>query len=141
MSLEIHYYEMDKDTSDEDLMLRYATGDVAAFEALYVRHKGPVYRYMLNLCRNEAVAEELYQEVWMKLEKYAAPVLCQGPHSDGVRLASVAPKVQAYLQTAAHSRSPRSSAMELGSGAASRSWKSSSRPRAELTWRMVENWA
>jgi RNA polymerase sigma-70 factor (ECF subfamily) len=60
---------MDKDTSDEDLMLRYATGDVAAFEALYVRHKGPVYRYMLNLCRNEAVAEELYQEVWMKLIK------------------------------------------------------------------------
>lgn len=58
---------MDKDTSDENLMLNYASGDAAAFEVLYVRHKGPVYRYMLNLCQNEAIAEELYQEVWMKL--------------------------------------------------------------------------
>ena len=62
-------YAMDKDTSDESLMLSYATGDAVAFEILYLRHKGPVYRYMLNLCRNEAIAEELYQEVWMKLIK------------------------------------------------------------------------
>ncbi len=58
---------MDNDVSDENLMLSYASGNAAAFEVLYVRHKGSVYRYMLNLCRNEAVAEELYQEVWMKL--------------------------------------------------------------------------
>jgi RNA polymerase sigma-70 factor, ECF subfamily len=58
---------MDNDVSDENLMLSYASGDAAAFETLYVRHKGSVYRYMLNLCRNEAVAEELFQEVWMKL--------------------------------------------------------------------------
>ncbi len=60
---------MNSNTSDEELMLAYAAGDVAAFENLYLRHKGAVYRYMLNLCRNEAVAEELYQEVWMKLIK------------------------------------------------------------------------
>ena len=60
--------EMDSSThSDEALMLRYANGDVSAFEELYIRHKGPVYRYMLKLCQNEAVAEELFQEVWMKL--------------------------------------------------------------------------
>lgn len=53
--------------SDEALMLRYAEGDAAAFELLYSRHKGPVYRYMLRLCNNEAVAEELFQEVWIKL--------------------------------------------------------------------------
>lgn len=53
--------------SDEVLMQRYAEGDMAAFEELYTRHKGPVYRYMLKLCRNEAIAEELFQEVWMKL--------------------------------------------------------------------------
>jgi RNA polymerase sigma-70 factor (ECF subfamily) len=69
MFQEIHYYEMDKDTPDEELMLSYATGNAAAFEILYLRHKGPVYRYMLRLCRNEAVAEELFQEVWMKLIK------------------------------------------------------------------------
>ncbi len=53
--------------SDEALMLRYAEGDASAFEVLYLRHKGPVYRYMLKLCHNEAIAEELFQEVWMKL--------------------------------------------------------------------------
>lgn len=61
---------MDNEVSDENLMLKYASGDTVAFETLYTRHKGPVYRYMLNLCRNEAVAEELFQEVWMKLIKY-----------------------------------------------------------------------
>lgn len=60
---------MDKDDSDENLMMRYVAGDAVAFENLYSRHKGPVYRYMLRLCRNEAVAEELFQEVWMKLIK------------------------------------------------------------------------
>ncbi len=48
-------------------MLSYASGDAVAFEVLYRRHKAPVYRYMLKLCRNEAIAEELFQEVWMKL--------------------------------------------------------------------------
>jgi len=67
---------MDSNHSDEDLMLQYVAGDTVAFESLYTRHKGPIYRYMLRLCRNEAVAEELFQEVWMKLitarEKYVA---------------------------------------------------------------------
>lgn len=62
-------YVMDDPWSDENLMLCYAAGDARSFEVLYQRHKGPVYRYMLNLCRNEAVAEELFQEVWMKLIK------------------------------------------------------------------------
>lgn len=62
-------YAMDKDTSDESLMLSYAKGDAAAFGVLYLRHKGPVYRYMLKLCRNEAIAEELFQEAWIKLIK------------------------------------------------------------------------
>tara|TARA_R110000782_G_scaffold259539_2_gene350093 strand:- start:2020 stop:2577 length:558 start_codon:yes stop_codon:yes gene_type:complete len=65
---------MEDDISDESLMLKYASGDVVAFEVLYLRHKGAVYRYLLNLCRNDAVAEELFQEVWIKLinakEKY-----------------------------------------------------------------------
>ena len=69
-------YAMAEQEQDEQLMLRYAAGDVDAFEVLYQRHKGPVYRYMLNLCRKEAVAEELFQEVWIKLinarENYVA---------------------------------------------------------------------
>jgi RNA polymerase sigma-70 factor (ECF subfamily) len=53
--------------SDEDLMLAYAAGDAAAFDALYLRHKGGVYRYLLRQCRGNATADELFQDVWMNL--------------------------------------------------------------------------
>jgi len=53
--------------SDEQLMLAYRDGDAGAFDTLYRRHKGPVYRYMLRQCRNAGVADELFQDVWMNL--------------------------------------------------------------------------
>jgi RNA polymerase sigma-70 factor (ECF subfamily) len=53
--------------SDEDLMLAYAAGDAAAFDALYARHKGGVYRYLLRQCRQSSVADELFQDVWTNL--------------------------------------------------------------------------
>ncbi|NNE37546.1 MAG: sigma-70 family RNA polymerase sigma factor, partial [Gammaproteobacteria bacterium] len=58
---------MDENTADEDLMLAYQQGDAAAFEILYLRHKGPVYRYVLRQCKAEDTASELFQEIWMKL--------------------------------------------------------------------------
>ncbi len=57
------------DTTDEELMQRYRDGDARAFEALYARHKGPVYRYILRQCGVAAQAEELFQDVWMNLIK------------------------------------------------------------------------
>jgi RNA polymerase sigma-70 factor (ECF subfamily) len=54
-------------TSDEDLMLAYAAGDAAAFDALYARHKGGVYRYLLRQCRPGVAVDELFQDVWMNL--------------------------------------------------------------------------
>ena len=50
-------------------MLSYQRGDAAAFETLYLRHKGPLYRYILRQCQNQALAEELFQDVWMNLIK------------------------------------------------------------------------
>ncbi|MFO1468778.1 MAG: RNA polymerase sigma factor [Steroidobacteraceae bacterium] len=54
---------------DEDaaLMLRYQAGDAAAFDALYAHHRGPLYRYLLRLVRNAANANDLFQEVWMRV--------------------------------------------------------------------------
>lgn len=54
---------------DRDLMVRYRDGDVAAFESLYKRHKGPLYRYYLRQGLNEAIAAELFQDVWTKIIK------------------------------------------------------------------------
>jgi len=55
------------DPSDEALMLAYAAGDAAAFDRLYARHRGGVYRYLLRHCRQSALAEELFQDVWSNL--------------------------------------------------------------------------
>src|SRR6188768_4591689 len=57
----------DAETSDEQLMMAYRDGDASAFDTLYRRHKGPVYRYMLRQCRDAGVADELFQDVWMNL--------------------------------------------------------------------------
>ena len=53
------------DRADEDLMLAYAAGEAAAFDALYRRHKGGVYRYLLRNCANAGTADELFQDIWM----------------------------------------------------------------------------
>ena len=52
---------------DGALMLRYRDGDMRAFEILYARHKGPLYRYLQRLCHDRDVANDLFQEVWSKV--------------------------------------------------------------------------
>lgn len=62
--------------SDDALMLAYARGDAAAFERLYARHKGPTYRYFLRHTSDRSAADELHQDVWLRVvrarERYAA---------------------------------------------------------------------
>jgi len=54
---------------DSALMLRYKDGDTAAFETLYRRHNDALYRYLLRLCRHQATAEDIFQDVWGKIIK------------------------------------------------------------------------
>ena len=54
-------------TDDATLMLRYRDGDSHAFEILYARHKGPLYRYLQRMCGRREVADDLFQEVWIKV--------------------------------------------------------------------------
>jgi RNA polymerase sigma-70 factor (ECF subfamily) len=58
---------MDHGPDDSALMLRYADGDVEAFERLYRRHNDALYRYLLHRCRRHDVADDLFQEVWGKV--------------------------------------------------------------------------
>ena len=55
------------DASDETLMLAYAAGDAAAFEQLYARHRGRLYRYLLRQLRDNALADEVFQDVWQRV--------------------------------------------------------------------------
>jgi RNA polymerase sigma-70 factor (ECF subfamily) len=53
--------------ADEELMLSYGGGDAGAFETLYRRHRGPLYRFLLRKLGDTATAEELFQDVWMRV--------------------------------------------------------------------------
>lgn len=48
-------------------MLAYQHGDAGAFETLYKRHRGALYRFVLRSLHQRSAAEELFQEVWMRV--------------------------------------------------------------------------
>ena len=53
-------------------MLAYARGEAAAFDVLYARHKGGVYRYLVRNCGNAGTADELFQDIWMNVIRVRA---------------------------------------------------------------------
>jgi len=53
--------------ADETLMLAYAAGDARAFEQIYARHRGPLYRFLMRHLRNAAQADECFQDVWQRV--------------------------------------------------------------------------
>lgn len=53
--------------TDEALMLAYRGGDARAFETLYRRHRGALFRFILRSLKQRAAAEELFQEAWMRV--------------------------------------------------------------------------
>ncbi len=55
------------ETSDEVLMQDYLDGSNAAFDRLYARYRAPLYRVLLRLLPRRAVADEVFQDVWMKV--------------------------------------------------------------------------
>jgi RNA polymerase sigma-70 factor (ECF subfamily) len=55
------------DDDDAQLMLAYAAGDMRAFEKLYARHRGALYRYLLRQSRDGETANDLFQEVWSRV--------------------------------------------------------------------------
>jgi RNA polymerase sigma-70 factor, ECF subfamily len=55
---------------DSELMLRVRDGDHGSFELLLHKHRGPMIHFLYRMVRNDAVAEELAQEVFLRV--YAA---------------------------------------------------------------------
>jgi RNA polymerase sigma-70 factor (ECF subfamily) len=52
---------------DAQLMLAYARGEMRAFETLYARHRGALYRYLVRQSRDTEIAHDLFQEVWSRV--------------------------------------------------------------------------
>jgi RNA polymerase sigma-70 factor (ECF subfamily) len=58
-------------TPDEALMGRVAEGDRLAMEVLYARHHVRVFRFVLRLIGDEALAEDLATEVFLDVWRHA----------------------------------------------------------------------
>jgi RNA polymerase sigma-70 factor (ECF subfamily) len=53
--------------TDDQLLHRLAQGDAAAFEQLFLRHYGTVYRVVYGLVGRRDVAEDLAQDTFLQL--------------------------------------------------------------------------
>lgn len=55
--------------SDEQLMQAYCQGDAPAFDALYARHEGPLFRFVRRVLGQalSAQADEVFQDCWLRI--------------------------------------------------------------------------
>ena len=58
--------------SDEELMRRYAAGEARAFDLIVSRYERPLYGYILRSVKRQEIAEELLQEVFIRVLRNAA---------------------------------------------------------------------
>jgi len=59
------------DATDETLMVRYQRGDRAAFATLVRRHHRPLYNYVLRQLRKPQAAEDVTQEIFLRVVENA----------------------------------------------------------------------
>jgi RNA polymerase sigma-70 factor, ECF subfamily len=60
-----------QDSSDEVLVAKIAKGDRLAMAALFARYRLRVFRFVVRMVRNEAVAEELNSDVFLEIWRQA----------------------------------------------------------------------
>jgi RNA polymerase sigma-70 factor (ECF subfamily) len=58
-------------SSDETLIEQIAAGDELAMRALFVRHRMPVYRWLLRFVTDQTLAEDLLNEVFLDVWRQA----------------------------------------------------------------------
>ena len=58
--------------TDDELMAAFIVGDAAAMETLYLRYRQSVYSWLLRMTGVAAEAEDIYQDVWLKVIRSAS---------------------------------------------------------------------
>ena len=53
--------------TDAEIMLRVSAGDEAGFDILIAKYRRPIVHYMFRMVHNQAIAEELAQEVFLRV--------------------------------------------------------------------------
>lgn len=64
--------------TDDQLMAAWSRGNRSAFDELYDRYKQPLYSYLMRSCANESLANELFQDVWLRVISRAEDFQHQG---------------------------------------------------------------
>lgn len=67
--------------TDEILMERFKEGDVTAFEKIFHRYKSQIYNYAYRFLGNEALSEEVVQELFFKVIKIRSEYECRAKFS------------------------------------------------------------
>jgi RNA polymerase sigma-70 factor (ECF subfamily) len=70
-------------TSDEILMAAYQAGNHAAFAELFERHSGSVYGFSRAQTPDRSLAEDLYQEAFLRLHRRATATTLAGHFEPG----------------------------------------------------------
>ena len=60
-----------EEVTDEVLMMRFQSGDRAAFGSLVKKHKTAIYNFVLRMVRSPSAAEDLVQDVFVKVVQSA----------------------------------------------------------------------
>ena len=58
--------------TDDELMAAFIVGDSAAMETLFLRYRQSVYSWLLRMTGDVTEAEDIYQDVWLKVIRHAA---------------------------------------------------------------------
>lgn len=64
--------------NDDELVVSFCKGNNQAFEELVLRYKNSLYQYILSLVKNESIAEDLFQDVFISLFKHAGTYKPEG---------------------------------------------------------------
>lgn len=54
-------------SENDTLLIKLKNGDVVAFEEIYNQYRSKIYSYALKLCKSTVIAEEIVQEVFIKI--------------------------------------------------------------------------
>lgn len=95
----------------DDALERFKTGDVDAFEALFRRHQGEVYGWIVRIVRNPAVAEELTIDTFWCIYRTRARFDTQRPFGAWARRIATRAAID-YLRSADYLR-PSGASCEL----------------------------
>lgn len=60
------------DENDEDLLERYVKGDTEALSVLIERYRRPLYGFILRMAASAHEADEIFQEVWLRVIRKAS---------------------------------------------------------------------